>query len=81
MPTISILFHEHTPEARFKKYGICNCIPGWEEQGYKVKLVKGIKEKLKADLVIPQIDLSVRPEDYQDFLEEQKAVLNLKVKD
>ena len=81
MPSIAILFHEHTPVKRFRLYGICNCIPFWEEQGYRVKLVQGIKERTRADLVIPQIDLSIRPDDYQAFLEKENVVLNLNLRD
>ena len=81
MPTIAILFHQATTASQYHKYSITQCIPSWEAQGHKVQFFSGIKEKTGADLVISQIDMTVRSKAYQAFMQEEKAVLNFGVTD
>jgi hypothetical protein len=79
--TIAILFHHTRRENEISKYRITYCARFWKEAGLRVRIARGLKGRLEADLVIPQIDLSVLPEEYRLLLDRQKLVVNRRVAD
>jgi len=76
---IVILFHEYHP--REPKYLIHAMAEWWQQQGIEVSFVYGIKNRVKADLLIPQIDLTRVPASYEAYIRSVPAVLNLELMD
>ena len=79
--SIAILFHETTPPNKFCSYRIWRLAKRWTQWGIDVQFVQGPDARIKADLVIPHIDLSVRPEAYRQLLYSRSMVANRNVTD
>jgi len=57
--------------SHFRKY--------WLQQGIDVKILKGIKHDIEADIVLNHVDLTVTPDEYIKFMEKFKYRINFKV--
>lgn len=79
--TIAIVFHETATDEDIRTYRISYCTKAWEQQGIDVEIVRGVKARVAADLVIPQIDLSVVPRPYRRLFGLPGAVVNRGVVD
>ena len=79
--TIAIVFHETATSSGISRYRISYCARAWEQQGIDVQIVCGSKVQVSADLVIPQIDLSVVPRAYRRLFGLPGAVVNRGVMD
>src|SRR5215813_7657365 len=53
----------------------------WKAMGFTVQVVQGIRPDVHADLVIPHVDLTITPKEYQDFLLAYPKVVNRHVWD
>jgi hypothetical protein len=53
----------------------------WEAMGFTVRVIRGIRQQVEADLVIPHVDLTITPEQYRDFLSIYPNVINKPVHD
>jgi hypothetical protein len=53
----------------------------WQQQGFEVEVVQGIKRKFEADIIISHIDLTVVPEEYTAFLKKYPVVINREATD
>jgi hypothetical protein len=78
---IVILLDERESEAQTRLYRIWYCAQHWEAQGIEVHWLYGVARPVDADLVIPQVDRSVLPASYRQFLDAQPRVLNRRVTD
>lgn len=74
--TIAILFHESTPQNKFRGYRIWHCAQHWLKWGFDVQIVQRPDARIEADLLIPHIDLSVFPREYRPLLNSASTVLN-----
>jgi hypothetical protein len=77
---ILVLLHENE-----KKEGVGSAvgslIPYWKKAGYKVIIQRGISCFTPADLLFVHIDLSLIPDDYQEFIKQYPVTVNGRVKD
>lgn len=62
-------------------YRIWHLANAWREQGFRVEIVRNLSELEEADLVVPQIDISVIPEEYRPLLKLSTPVVNRSVVD
>ena len=79
--TIMLLFHESVTEREIPSYRIWHCAQIWQSLGFTVLIQRGCERGTRSDLVIPQIDLSVLPEEYRRLLAAKKLVVNRGVVD
>jgi len=79
--TIAILLHENDQESRLDGYFIWALREVWREGGIEVKIVRGTRQHVEADLLIPHIDATVLPPVYMDFLAKYPRVANRAVRD
>jgi hypothetical protein len=79
--TVAVIFHETTPPNKFCSYRIWHCAQRWMKWGIDVQFVQGPDARIKADLLIPHIDLSVLPEAYRPLLDSRSMVANRNVRD
>lgn len=75
-PTIAILVHERTLPQELGRYRALRCSEHWRRWGFEVRVLQGITEPPRADLLIPQVNLSVMPGPYRDYLEAHPRVIN-----
>lgn len=78
---ILILLHENDSRRGFKAYALSKLTPYWKEAGYKVILQRGIKHFTPADLLFVHIDLSLIPDDYQEFIKQYPVTVNGRAND
>lgn len=78
---IVILFHADERPERLHQYRIWHCVPHWRAAGFDVAMQFGVATPFDADIVIPQIDLSVMPDEYRRALDTYPCVLNRGVGD
>src|SRR4030095_6737007 len=83
MPSGKILVLVHQNDAAFPyfKYLIKLLMKDWERSGLTVEVARGIDHFVPADVVIPHLDMTIMPADYQDFLTQYPVVLNRAVVD
>jgi hypothetical protein len=79
--TIAIVFHETTTQDQMSRYRIWRCAQAWEQMGFSVKMLRWEHKPIEADLLIPQIDLSVLPRKYRQLFSSRSAVANRTVVD
>ena len=79
--SIAIVFHGSLKDDELSRYRIWHCARIWKQWGIKVKMHLGVDHPVEADLVIPQIDLSVFPPAYCYLLNSRAAVVNREVVD
>ena len=58
--------------SHFRKY--------WLQQGIDVKVLRGIKENIDADIVLNHVDLTVTPDDYIKYMEKFRYKVNINVR-
>ncbi len=78
---ILILFHADEHPDRTHEYRVTHCVPPWRAEGFDVAMQFGVATPLDADIVVPQVDLSVMPGDYQRALAAHPCVVNREVTD
>jgi hypothetical protein len=78
---ILILFHQDDSLALDKGFMILRMRSAWEARGIQVEVLHGIDKKPEADLVIPQIDMTIIPDSYLRFLDNYPDVVNRRVRD
>ncbi|MDY6839567.1 MAG: hypothetical protein SWH78_16500 [Thermodesulfobacteriota bacterium] len=79
--TIAVLFHESATPKQMRNYRAWHLAQVWKDWGIDVQLLRGANDSIDADLVIPQIDLSVRPRAYRFLQDSKGVVLNRNVLD
>jgi len=52
---IALLFHHTRHQNEISKYRIAYCAQFWKEAGITVRIARGVRHRLDADIVIPQI--------------------------
>ena len=77
---ILVLMHEYQRSKR-GEYVIDALREEWEKKGIQMTYVFGTKERPEADLLIPHIDLTYRPPEYEDFINSYPNVINRNVID
>ena len=77
---ILVLMHEYQRSKR-GEYVIDALREEWEKKGIQMTYVFGTKERPEADLLIPHIDLTYRPPEYEDFIKSYPNVINRNVLD
>jgi hypothetical protein len=78
---IVILTLEDSPNIMQCKYLLKHLVLLWKNQGFDVDVVQGIKKKIKADIIFSHIDLTIVPDEYNQFLKDYPIVINGKAKD
>ena len=78
---IAILVHEHDRRARRFPYIVWLLQKEWESRGIEIKLLRGTGRIVEADILFPQIDLSVIPDSYLRFFENYPTVINRNITD
>lgn len=48
----------------------------WQQQGFSVQVVRGINQKVSADIVVSHIDLTIVPDAYRRYLADYSTVIN-----
>jgi hypothetical protein len=78
---IAILVHERDRRAR--RIGLIALLLAdeWASRGIGIELLQGIDRVVDADLLLPQIDLSVVPDAYLRYFEHYPRVINRRVVD
>lgn len=76
---IVVLGHEIGYSPANERYIISHFCKHWRQQGMEVKILKGIKEDVEADIILNHIDLTVTPEKYIRFMEKFKHKINFNV--
>lgn len=79
--SIAIVFHRAIRPDQMSKYRIWHCAQQWKAMGIDVQLQVWNSEPVHADLVIPQIDLSVLGREYDPLLTSPSPVVNRAVVD
>ena len=79
--TVAILFHDTTTPAEARDYRIWHCAQVWRRLGLDVKFAYGHAVPIQADLLIPQVDLSVLPGAYRRTVNSHHSVVNRNVAD
>lgn len=79
--TILILLHERDRHADRTEYIVWELRDIWRERGLEVLVQRGIRDRPAADVVIPNLDLTVVPGAYSRFLDSYPVVLNRRVLD
>ncbi len=51
------------------------------ERGHSVQILQGIRSRPELDVLIPHVDLTVRPPEYEDFIGHYRRVLNRGLRD
>jgi hypothetical protein len=86
-PQILILLHQNDDsllnqeDGSFDGYVIELLMREWKAMGCTIQVVHGIRQQVRADLVIPHLNLTVIPQDYRDFLLAHPNVINRHVVD
>jgi hypothetical protein len=72
---IGVLQHEFSP---FERPGLLAYLcDAWLADGHRVEMLHGIPaEPVELDVLIPHVDLTVTPQEYQDFIERYPVVVN-----
>jgi hypothetical protein len=80
MRHIVIVTHEHDEFAGtgYVMRGICDA---WCDDGMKVSVLRGVGERVSADLAILHVDLTVVPREYIEFMREYPLAINAAVAD
>ena len=78
---IAILVHEHDRRAQRFPYIAWLLQREWESYGIEVELLRGTGKVVDADILFPQIDLSVVPDAYLRYFENYPKVVNRNVTD
>ena len=81
MKRIAILVHERHADAAERSYIIWTLRDIWRTRGIEVEVVRGAEAVPDADLLIPQLDLTVIPDEYGRILDAHPNVLNRGVRD
>jgi hypothetical protein len=78
---IAILIHERDAGARERFYIVWALAECWRRLGIEVSVVRGVREPVIADLLIPHLDLTSMPPEYAALLDAQPCVVNRGVRD
>jgi len=73
---ILILLHETDPYPAGPSYFVWGLRDVWREMGIDVRIARGLREIVPADLVLPHIDLTVTPPEYRSALDALPNVIN-----
>ena len=86
-PRILVLFHQEDDSLRYQEgdgfdgYLIEVLMKEWKAMGYTIQVMHGISQQVRADLVIPHVNLTIIPQEYRDFLRAYPNVINREVVD
>jgi len=78
---IAVLMHERDDETPPGAWIIVAIAEVWRAMGHEVEFVRGTRNPIDADLVVPHVDLSVLPDDYVRLLSDCPRVVNRRVVD
>ena len=78
---IAILVHEHDRMARRFPYIVWFLQNEWESRGIEIEILRGTGKVVDADILFPQIDLSVVPDTYLRYFENYPKVINRDIRD
>jgi hypothetical protein len=73
--TIAIVTHEYD-EFSTSPYLLPEIAKLWREAGFKVEVMKGVHNRVDADLAILHVDLTVTPKEYADLARAYPIALN-----
>lgn len=80
-PQILIVLHQNDNHFESRGYLIKFLLREWEAMGLTVQVVRGITSSVRADVVIPHVDLTITPAEYRDYLLAYPKVINGQVVD
>jgi hypothetical protein len=74
------LQHEFSP---FERPGLLAYLcDAWAEAGHQIELMRGIpRQRVKVDVLVPHVDLTVTPPDYIEYIEQFPVVVNQRMTD
>lgn len=78
---LAILVHETTTPNEVEMYRLSHCAQIWRDMGFEIEIIFGPHYPKDADLLLPQVDMSVISEDYRSIFESHPRVANRKVVD
>ncbi len=78
---IAVLLHERDWFFAKTPYLLGLLIREWERKGFTVEIVRGVRRVVAADILIPHVDMTVIPEEYEAFLASYPTVVNRRVID
>jgi hypothetical protein len=78
---IAILFHRNTRLESLRYFVITHVAECWREQGFDVRILRGTKEYVPADILFVHVDLTVVPDEYLEFARRYPIIINGAVKD
>lgn len=84
MPAISsiaILLHERHASAESLPYRVWALAANWRRRGLRVELLWGAAQEVRADVLIPHLDLSYVPDDYWELMQRHPNVVNRRLRD
>ena len=76
--TILVVTLENSLQFREQRSLLARLCLIWEAQGHVIKVARGIRQALEADIAISHIDLTVVPDQYSAFLETYPTTINIK---
>ena len=79
-PHVVVLSH---PGIRFdsRKYFLAGMADVWREDGIRVTVLHGTRDRVDADVAILHVDLTVVPEEYVEFVRSYPVALNVATRD
>jgi len=80
-PSILFLQHEFDNPLAGSRYIAALLKQNWEQNGYPVQCVRGVREQIPADLLFVHIDVTVVTDEYLDFMSHYPVVINGRVTD
>lgn len=78
-PRIGVVLHGRDMLFECNGYLLHRLISQWEKMGLEVRVVRGRRVLAGVDIVIPHLDLTVRPPEYVRYLQRYPVVLNRRV--
>lgn len=81
MVRIAVLFHSQARDGKGPRWIAHLMADAWRAMGHDVEFVYGVKRKVAADLLVPNVDLTVLPPEYVAYFEAFERVVNRRVVD
>jgi hypothetical protein len=78
---VAILIHENEREPLDPRFIAAAMASAWRAMGIEAVVIRGVDERVEADLWLPHVDLTIRPDDYTQFFDARPHVVNRQVVD
>jgi len=81
MARIAVLFHERSARGHRPRWIVLAMAEQWRAMGHAVEFLFGVRRRVAADLLVPNVDLTRLPREYVEFFDAYERVANRRVID